>query len=70
MTRRERLIRIIESWGPYSHTYRFERDRVLARMGYAAFVDEALTAMAAGMVDGKRRQARYNAEAKARRAAT
>lgn len=68
MTRRERLIRIIESWGPDSHTYRYERDRVLGRMGYAAFTDEALTAMAAGMVEGKKRQARYNADFKARQA--
>lgn len=68
MTRRERLIRIIESWGPDSHTYRFQRDRVIARMGYAAFTDESVEAIAAGMVEGQRRQARYNAEAKARRA--
>lgn len=67
MTRRERLIRIIESWGPYSHTYRYERDRVIGRMGYAAFTDEAIEALAAGMVDGKRRQAKYNAANKARR---
>lgn len=69
MTRRERLIRIIESWGPYSHTFRFERDRVISRMGYSAFSDEAIEAMAAGMVDGKRRQAKYNAANKALRAA-
>lgn len=67
MTRRERMIRIVESWGPYSHTFRFERDTVIAHMGYAAFTDEALEAMAAGMVAGKRRQAKYNAANKARR---
>lgn len=69
MTRRERHIRIIESWGLYSHTYRFERDRVIGRMGYSAFTDEAIEAMAAGMVNGKRRQEKYNAANKARRAA-
>jgi hypothetical protein len=68
MTRRERMVRIIESWGPYSHTYRFEHDRVIARMGYSAFSDEAIEAMASGMVDGRRRQAKYNAANKARRA--
>ena len=49
MTRRERHIKIIESWGPYSHTYRFERDRVIGRMGYEDFTEEAIEAMAAGM---------------------
>lgn len=68
MTRRERLIRIIESWGPYSHTFRFERDRVIGRMGYAAFSDEAVEAMARGMVAGKRWQAKQNAANRARRA--
>lgn len=69
MTRRERLIRIIESWGPYSNTYLFERASVIGRMGYAALTDEAVEAIAAGMVAGKRRQAKWNAEHKARKAA-
>lgn len=67
MTRRERHIRIIESWGPHSTTYRFHRDETISRRGFAAFTDEAIEEIAARMVSAKRRQDRYNREARARR---
>ena len=69
MSRRERHVRIIESWGVGSTTYCFYRDQVVNDREYSAFTDAAIEKIARLMVEGKRRQDRYNREAKARRSA-
>jgi hypothetical protein len=72
MTRRERHIRIIESWGPLSRSnpsLRYEFDGLIARRGLSAFTDEAIRELATALWHGRRRQNRMNAENRKRREA-
>lgn len=65
MTRRERHLRILESFGRVG---KLDRDWVLQRLGFAAFTDEAIEAITRATVDGHRRSQKMNAENRARRA--
>jgi len=74
MTRRERHVRIIESWLGTSHpmTSSYVRQFVndlLYRHGLDALTDAATEELAADLVRAKRRQAKMNIENRARRAA-
>lgn len=68
MTRRERHIRIIESWRD-SSIFRFCRGRVVALRGLAAFNDETIEELARSLVDGRRRQQKMNKQNRELRAA-
>jgi hypothetical protein len=75
MTRRERHIRIIESWSSYSgefrggHTVRFHVDQILARRKFDALKDEAIEELARDLISSSKRQKKYNEEARKLRAA-
>ena len=71
MTRRERHIRIIESWGNfrYSHQVRFCFQELMSRRGLAALTDEAVRELATDLVVSQRRHNRMNAENRKRAAA-
>jgi len=60
MTRRERHIRIIESWGINSHLAIFYRQELLSQRGLGAFTDEAVRELATKLVKGRARQNRIN----------
>ena len=64
MTPRERHLRIIESWGPFSRrdqSLRYEFDQLIARRGLSALTDEAIRELATALWHGRRRQNRLNA---------
>ena len=67
MTRRERLLRIIENFGgTRNHIVHFHLKAVIARMGLDALTDEAIEALTHEIVSSHRRQQRYNRENRAR----
>ena len=66
MTRRERHARIINSFEERS--FRWERDGVLAKMGLAAFSDDAIELFAGNLVRSRRRHQKMNRENRARAA--
>lgn len=70
MTRRERMIRIIESWGPYSSYVSNHERAMLAKLGLSAYTDEAIDALAYSLVYGRKLQQKLNRENRARRAAS
>ncbi len=53
MTRRERHIRIIESWGEYSQAGQFYRQQLINRRGLKAFNDAAIEELARSLVDSE-----------------
>ena len=64
MTRRERQLRIIGSWGCLgSDSYlRFHFDSLISRRGLAALTDEAIRELATDLVRSRARQEKMNAE--------
>ena len=70
MTRRERHIRIIESWGPASSFAANIEARMQAKLGLAAYTDEAIEEFASMLVSSDRFQKKLNAENRARRLAS
>ena len=68
MTRRERHIRIIESHGLDSQSGRYHFQQLLSRRKLGALTDAAVEELARDLVDGHKRQQRYNREARERRA--
>lgn len=70
MTRRERHLRIIESWGKlgYSHILRFHFDGLISKRGLSALTDTAVRELATDLVRSRARQNRMNAENRKRRA--
>lgn len=66
MTRRERHIRIIDSFP--SQDRRFHQNQLLARLDLAALTDEAVETLASTMVSSFKWQQRENAKQRARRA--
>lgn len=69
MNRRERLARIVESYGgTWGDQWAFHRNTVLSRRGIDAFSDEILAEIVYEMVSSHKRQQRYNREARERRA--
>lgn len=69
MTRRERHLRIIESWGDLrtSKSVRFEFDGLLAKLGMSALTDAAVRELATRLVRARSHQNRMNAENRKRR---
>ena len=65
MTRRQRHLNIISSWGPSSQTYTWELRSLLNRRGLELFTDEAVEAFARALVTNQRRHEKM---AKANRA--
>lgn len=66
MTRRERHLRIIESFGRDCERYHLAN--VLARHGLSILTDEGVEKLTQAIVSGHKRQQRYNRENRARRA--
>lgn len=62
MTRRERYLRILENFGRVG---KHDRDRVLSRLGYDAFTDEAIEALTKATVDGHKRHQKNAAASRA-----
>lgn len=70
MTRRERHIRIINSWGTFSSFVDNVEARMQAKLGLAAYTDEAIEEFARLLVEANKRQQKMNAENRARRMAS
>ena len=71
MTRRERHLRIIASWGSFAYrdlSLRYEFDGLIQRRGLSALTDEAVRELATALVRGAARQKRMNEENRKRRA--
>lgn len=66
MTRRERHLRIIESFGRDRERYHLAD--VLARHGLSLLTDEGIEKLTQSIVRSHKLQQRYNREARARRA--
>lgn len=61
MTRRDRLINIINNFGGIMHRNVYhEFERLVTKRGLAALTDEAVEELAARVVHGYRTQQRYN----------
>jgi hypothetical protein len=75
MTRRERHIRIIESWSSYpgefsgGHIVRFHLHQLLDRRKFDALKDEAIEELARDLISSSKLQKKYNEEARKLRAA-
>lgn len=65
MTRRERHLNILKSFGLDSQTVRYHRDRMIDRK-LTAFTDEAIEQLVRDVLGSYRRQQKYSAEARAR----
>lgn len=78
MTRRERHLNIIASWGPHNSTYEWELRGLMARHGLGLFTDEAVEEFARRLVTAQKRhdknaaasRALYAAQAQAPQGAT
>lgn len=66
MTRRERMIRIIDSWGPMSSFVSNHESWMLAKLGLRAYTDEAIEELARSLVESQKRQQKMNRENRAR----
>ena len=63
MTRRERHLRIIESWGPMSSIRDYFEGMMIAKLGMSAYTDDAIEELARMLVvSDKRRRARQRAK--------
>lgn len=61
MTRRDRLINIIDNFGGLNHrTVHHEFEHLMTKRGLAALTDEAVEELATRVVHGYRTQQRYN----------
>lgn len=63
MTRRERHLRIIGSWGSFafrSGSLRYEFDSLIARRGLSALTDEAVRELATNLIRSRARQNKMN----------
>lgn len=65
MTRRERHLNIIASWGPRNQTYRWELNGLMARHGLKLFTDEAIEEFARALVSAQKRHDKNAAQSRA-----
>jgi hypothetical protein len=70
MTRRDRLVRILENFGNFQHrNVKWEFDRLLVRHGLSLFTDEAIEMLTAAVVRDWKRTQRMNRENRTRKSA-
>jgi len=63
MTRRDRLVRILENFGNLQHrNVKWELDRLLVRHGLSLFTDEAIEMLTRAVVRDWKRTQRMNRE--------
>lgn len=65
MTRRERHLNIIASWGPHNSTYKWELTSMLNRRGLNLFTDEAIEDFARALLTAQKRHDKNAAASRA-----
>ena len=64
MTRRERHLNIIASWGPRNQSYRWELSGMMARYGLDLLTDEAIEIFVRRLLENNRRHQKNAAESR------